>query len=116
MSQFAILHHILPEGEHWDFMLEFGAVLHTWQLRDEPIPPLRNAIPARRIGDHRLDYLTYEGPISGNRGYVRRVDGGNFTIISRTEIEIVVDLAGQRLQGRFRLRRDADDWVFEATE
>lgn len=34
-------------------------------------------LDAERIADHRRDYLTYEGPVSGDRGEVRRLATGN---------------------------------------
>jgi hypothetical protein len=37
-----------------------------------------NTVDAQRIADHRLAYLEYEGPISGGRGTVRRLDGGSY--------------------------------------
>lgn len=52
---------------------EAGAGLATWQL---PVWPITAATPARRLPDHRREYLNYEGPVSGGRGSVRRVEGG----------------------------------------
>ena len=57
-------------GVHWDFMLEAGAMLRTWAI-DRPIVP-EAELPARALADHRHEYLTYEGPVSGGRGRVRR--------------------------------------------
>ena len=40
MPRFVLLHHECPPGyvkpSHWDFMLEFGDVLWTWELRELP--------------------------------------------------------------------------------
>jgi hypothetical protein len=46
-----------------------------------------------------LAYLDYEGPLSGQRGSVSRVDAGEFRWIERTEQQIVASLAGGELQG-----------------
>lgn len=36
------------------------------------------ALGAERLADHRRVYLEYEGPLSGDRGEVRRVASGTF--------------------------------------
>lgn len=77
--RFAVLLHQLPEGsresDHFDLLLEHEGTLLTWRLAIEPL--LENARSlATKLPDHRLVYLTYEGPISGNRGTVTRVAEG----------------------------------------
>ena len=110
-SRLVILHHVLPDGEHWDLMMECGDVLMTWQLLREPAGPASLPLPARRIGDHRKAYLTYEGPISGNRGFVRRIDGGTFEFVERSDTRVVVDINARRLSGRFSLAAQGDLWL-----
>jgi len=112
-NRFVILHHVLRDGEHWDLMLEDGEVLLTWQLVQEPTGAESLPIPARRISDHRKVYLDYEGPLSGDRGYVERFDRGPLTIIHRSDGYYVVELAGDRLTGRFALRQAEAGWVME---
>ncbi len=84
-------------------MLERGDVLLTWQLLRDPTDPANYPIPARRIGDHRKAYLTYEGPLSGNRGTVRRVDEGSFRFIRQGAAGYSLDVNGRCLSGRFDL-------------
>jgi hypothetical protein len=75
VARFVVLEHDFPEL-HWDLMLECGAVLRTWRLSS---PPLRGQIlAAEKSFDHRPLYLDYEGPIGGQRGRVKRWDGGSF--------------------------------------
>jgi hypothetical protein len=93
-------------------MLERGDVLLTWQLLREPKSPASLPIPVRRIGDHRKAYLTYEGPLSGNRGNVRRVDAGSVELEEITEDSYVLVLDGDRLSGRFALVATGNEWVF----
>jgi len=112
-SRYVILHHRLDQGEHWDLMLEQGEVLLTWQLLREPVNRENLPIPARRIGDHRKAYLDYEGPLTGNRGTVRRVDSGVVEIEENTPKCIRFKLNGGRLWGSFLLRPQADGWSFE---
>lgn len=73
--RFAILRHDHP-FLHWDLLLEAGSLATTWRLLRPPLD--RELIAAELLPDHRLLYLEYEGPVSGNRGYVRRVAGGQF--------------------------------------
>ena len=110
-TRFVILHHRTDRGEHWDLMLERGDVLLTWQLLREPRSPASLPIPARRIGDHRKAYLTYEGPLSRNRGDVRRVDAGSMELEEITADRYMLVLEGDRLSGRFALVATGDEWV-----
>ena len=73
-------------------------------------------IAARRIGDHRKAYLDYEGPVSGGRGDVTRVDRGTVEIREFTEQVCVFKAGGKRLCGVFALRRSADEWVLDAQD
>ncbi len=115
-SRFVILHHRQDPGEHWDLMLESGEVLLTWQLLKDPTGDRPFPIPARRIGDHRRAYLTYEGPLSGNRGTVRRVDHGTFEFVEAEENGYLLRLVGSQLCGRFQLRRDGGAWSLAKAE
>jgi hypothetical protein len=69
-------------------MLERDGVLLTWRLSALPAAWGGEAgvgferIDATRLADHRVAYLDYEGPISGERGIVTRVDGGEYDIVS----------------------------------
>lgn len=114
-SRFVILHHRLDGGEHWDLMLEQGDVLLTWQLLRDPTDPSNFPIPARRIGDHRKAYLDYEGPLTGNRGFVRRVDSGTVEFEANTPQTCRFVLRGARLHGTFALTLEAHGWTFKAS-
>jgi DNA polymerase Ligase (LigD) len=102
--RFAILTHDHPFF-HWDLLLETGEVAWTWRLLDEPGP--NRAIRAERIGNHRLLYLDYEGPVSGNRGCVTRWDTGTYRVTQESESELTVALTGARREWTIRLRRFA---------
>ena len=112
--RFVILHHRVTGGEHWDLMLEQGEVLLTWQLEREPIDRAALPILARRIGDHRKAYLDYQGPLSGARGEVRRVDHGWLKLEEIIPNRCVLYLKGERLVGRFSLTAANDEWIFDA--
>jgi hypothetical protein len=113
-NRFVILHHRVDPGEHWDLMLEVGDGLATWQLLREPASASSMPIPARRIGDHRKTYLEYEGPVSGDRGTVLRIDGGSVMIEELTGTRGVFEATGTLLAGRFVLARGAGDgWILD---
>lgn len=54
-----------------------------------PAPPTSGDFPAERIGDHRLAYLDYTGPVSGGRGQVTRWDAGAYETIDANRIRLV---------------------------
>ena len=115
-SRFVILHHVVGGGEHWDLMLEHGPGLLTWRLEANPLAGVGDPMPARRIFDHRKAFLAYEGPISGNRGQVRRVESGTVEFEKLTSRESAFRLSGVRLAGRYALVcQTGDDWLFAAT-
>jgi hypothetical protein len=101
MPRFVLLEHDHPTL-HWDLMLECGDALRTWRL--DRVPTVAATISVEPLPDHRLAYLEYEGPVSGDRGTVRRVDAGKFTrlasgsdAVNRETSEF--QLAGTRLRG-----------------
>ena len=112
--RFVLLQHTLPpqadRASHVDFMLETETALETWSLAEWP---RRGRVPAQRLAPHRLKYLDYEGPISGNRGFVTRLDRGTFTTEQRSEQVWIVHVVGAKYQGRVHLIAAADVWSLE---
>jgi len=102
MPRFVILEHDWPTP-HWDLLLEAGTVLRAWRLLADPASSQTHEIVAEANADHRLFYLDYEGPVSGGRGAVRRWDAGTFAWIADGG-EIIVELHGEKLQGRYAIR------------
>ena len=112
--RFVVQHHVLHEGEHWDLMLEEGDVLLTWQLADPPEQAVGRAVPAVRIGNHRPAYLTYEGPVSDDRGEVHIVDRGTYECVTRSESTMRLVFHGRCLCGRYLLQQSGahgPDWI-----
>jgi len=93
-------------GTHFDLMLEVGGVLRTWSVPELPAPG--KLIHAEALPDHRLAYLDYEGPVSGNRGNVSRVDEGEYEVLADSAGLWHVRLAGKTLRGTLELRRLED--------
>ncbi len=106
MPRFVLLYHECPSdyarASHWDLMLEAGESLRTWALYELPndwraahsytatlvssctAASAENNVGAEPLGDHRRDYLEYEGPVSGQRGRVTRIDAGSYQTLSES--------------------------------
>lgn len=92
-------------------MLEHQHSLMTWALNSAPEPNSSQTV--QRLADHRITYLDYEGPISGDRGHVTRWDAGKFTwddsLVSTTwtselpPLHLSLHLNGTTLQARAEL-------------
>ena len=99
-------------------MLESGGTLRAWALTANPTQCdiAQVGIDAEQLPDHRLEYLDYEGPISQGRGRVEQVDAGQFDVLSETEFELELRLAGGKLTGDWTLLRNSsageNHWLF----
>ena len=107
--RYVILRHDLPpehaRDSHWDLMLERPTTLQTWCLADEP--RVGEAKSATELPAHRLAYLDYEGPVSGNRGHVTQWDRGRFRWQIDEPNHLVVELVDGRMTGRLELVQTA---------
>jgi len=121
MQQYVILRHDFPEL-HWDLMLEEEEVLKTWRLNAPPA--LDHAsdessinLVAEALLDHRIAYLEYEGPVSGDRGEVSRWDRGTFSLLERSDDLVVALLTGEELAGRVTLKKtdNENQWSLNYT-
>ena len=98
-------------------MLEVGAdePLRTWRLLARPTAG--GTIPAEPLGEHRREYLAYEGRVSGDRGSVSRWDEGRYRQVSEeADGGLVLEFDGTVLRGTARLRPDGEAWVLELGE
>jgi hypothetical protein len=115
MPRFVILLHEMPGDSarptHWDLMLEDDAILLTWAL--EAFPEQGLVSRAQSLPDHRPAYLTYQGPVSHNRGSVTRWEQGEFRWLQRSSQTLRIQVSGQRLDGQICMTRNdplAEDW------
>lgn len=88
MSRFVILRHEVlssdARGSHFDLMFEVEGRLLTWAVDQLPTlggPP----VPATPLPPHRIAYLDYEGPVSGDRGTVHRIARGTCVSAAATK-------------------------------
>lgn len=107
-SRFVILTHDYP-FLHWDLMLEEGDSLMTFRLLKEPAR--ESVIPADPLPRHRIAYLDYEGPVSGDRGTVIRWDRGTCQLHEQTESRQVWFLNGSRISARVTLSVENGHWT-----
>jgi hypothetical protein len=99
-----ILQHDWPRL-HWDLLLEADSILRAWRLLEEPLPG--RTVQSEANAPHRLEYLDYEGPVSGGRGTVRRWDWGTFEWISDEPGQSTILLHGTKLRGNCTLDESA---------
>lgn len=117
---------------HWDLLLEqptgFGEKLLAFAA---PTPPEEwgHTVVVEQLPEHRLVYLDYQGPVSGNRGSVSRVLDGTiqWQECSATSLIAAVQSPGIRAdtvkvhmkQGELRIRKltnhlgDGRQWELE---
>jgi hypothetical protein len=78
LPRFVVLHHTGHGEPHFDLMLEVDgeAGLRAWRLSSWPPGPGMTVTP---LPGHRRVYLEYEGPVSRDRGQVRRVAAGTWS-------------------------------------
>jgi hypothetical protein len=123
MPRFVVLRHEFPadhpRGAHWDVMFEIDGALRTWAIGR--MPDQGEPQSADALADHRLEYLTYEGPVSGERGSVTRWDAGTYQrsaeipmvggrVMGRDDFRFKI--VGTRLRGTIELTRGPDGWDY----
>lgn len=113
MPRFVVLCHDWP-APHWDLLVEASGVLRAWRLLAEPGPGCD--VPAEPNFPHRLLYLDYEGPVSGNRGSVSRWDAGACDWHADGPDRVELTVRGAKLTGRVVIRRAAEGWTVRFTE
>ena len=125
MPHYVVLHHrvlagkALPRGahDHFDWMFENGDSLLTWATDSLPSRTSGSTMRAILLPAHRTIYLTFQGPLSEDRGEVERVESGTFETIQINETQYEFAVKGDRV-GIILLRKnhrggDATwDWSF----
>lgn len=106
-----------------------GGPHHDWLIEDPTAAadgPLWAARVVRRpeewlggwdlhvLPPHRRHYLSFEGPVSGGRGSVRRVDAGQVTPLEWSEGRKVLDVNLAGFRGRVELT-PVDGGLWRAT-
>ena len=100
---------------HWDFRLEKDGVGVSWAVpKGIPPDPKKNHL-AVHVEDHPLEYFKFAGEIPKGEyggGQVLIWDQGTYDPIKWSDREVMIDLHGQRLQGRYVLfQTRGNDWM-----
>jgi len=113
--RFVLLWHSFPYA-HWDWMFEKDGELLTFRAPPGSLEPLRRGIPQSwtQLTPHRLLYLDYEGPVSGNRGEVRKILGGNCLWLEGAGQVIRLRLVSPELSGILELHPPTHHTQWEA--
>jgi len=115
--RWALLRHDLPDGQgHWDWLIQrtpaHDSPLLTFRLAHPFDPFGRTVFEALRIPDHRAMYLEYEGPLTENRGSVRRVAAGR-AVIELTPDRFRITFEARSGSAHFEaVRAKGDRWRF----
>lgn len=113
---YVVLFHDWESGPHFDWMFEAEEGLRTWATAERLMLDEADAATATELPPHRAAYLDYQGPVSGNRGSVRRVERGTFRVLldvaDRYELEVTGDRAGRLILNRDHLA-DRSLWRIE---
>jgi hypothetical protein len=112
-DEFVILFHKVSEhegrGDHWDLMLQDQDRLLTWELMRRPEAGM--TITAKRLPDHRLAYLDFEGALSENRGIVSRWEKGRLLWLSKSPTRLAARLVNDRLDWRVEVTIESDQSI-----
>jgi len=103
---------------HYDLRLEKDGVLKSWAIPKDP--PLKKGVKrlAIHVEDHPLDYADFEGTIPEGEygaGTVEIWDKGVYEAEKWKEDEIIIQIDGDRLDGRYcliKFRPKEDNWLF----
>ena len=98
-----------PMGSHFDLLLENGSSCRTWRLAAIPILD-GPAIDAVLLTDHKIDWLTkINAPVSGDRGWARRIFAGFFTgdLPINSEHTILVELKSNDFVGMLQIQNNS---------
>lgn len=100
---YVVLHHSGVDPPHFDLLVDVDptASVPTWRLVSWPVD-LSTA--AKLLRPHRRFYLTYEGPIAGDRGAVSQVATGELSIDADADFAIATFPDGSKV--RLPLRDD----------
>ncbi|MDR1269611.1 MAG: hypothetical protein LBK82_08805 [Planctomycetaceae bacterium] len=104
LRRFVVLFHEHPDRDHWDFMLEREIALTTWAVPPQLLPLQSFECQVKKLPDHRLCYLDYEGAISNHRGSVRQLDSGTY----QTETPECFRLHGKLFNGTLSIQQQED--------
>ncbi len=106
-----VIHEHYASTHHFDLRLEEGEVLRSWAVpKGLPTHPKGNRL-AVQVEHHPLDHIDFEDhtpvddPQAVEPGAVVKSiwDHGHYEVVRASPTKLVIDMRGQRLQGRYSL-------------
>lgn len=100
-----VIHEHYARTHHFDLRLERDGTLWSWALpKGMPTDPAANRL-AVRVENHDLEHIDFEDttPVAGAPPgtIVKSIwDHGSYTDVRTTDEKLVIDLVGERLDGR----------------
>ncbi len=76
-------------------------MLMTWELSS--LLTSQNKQVVRRLANHRMLYLDFQGPLSNDRGTVKLIDSGSLEWMTLESERLIARLEGQTIAGRLTL-------------
>ena len=103
---------------HWDLRFEEDHILKSWALPKHPPETEKEKRLAVAVPDHPIEYALFEGEIpKGNYGAGKVIiwDKGTFEIEEKNPKKWIVNIKGEKLQGRYCLlhfKPKEKNWLF----
>ncbi len=102
---------------HYDFRIEINGVLKSWAM--PKTPPLEKGVKRLAVitEDHSIEYANFEGIIPKGQygaGKVEIWDKGTFNLIKNENNKIVIDITGNKLNGRYcliKFKNENKNWM-----
>ncbi|MDR1384912.1 MAG: hypothetical protein LBJ67_13850 [Planctomycetaceae bacterium] len=124
--RYVLLKHIKENDFHVDFLLDCGKKqLLTWQVKNinffrwltnnidfsdcSEISTNTIETPCQRIVDHRRKYLDFEGEINNNRGFVEKIEWGEWKVLSIKPHQFLLKTIGTQKNNKIQT---AKKWQF----
>ncbi len=106
-----MLEHITRTGRHYDWLMglpgsQRDPESRLWAARTQwPTRTWRYSakLELTPLPLHRTVYLNYQGPLTGNRGVVRRIDTGDVLPLIWTRSRMVLDVRMQGFSGQVEI-------------
>jgi hypothetical protein len=94
---FVVLHHSGVDPAHFDLLIDVDPAgsVPTWRLDAWPADL---TVGAKLLKPHRRLYLTYEGPVGGDRGQVAQVATGVLQLDCSDDVAIAAFGDGSRVR------------------
>ncbi len=93
----------LGRSSHYDLFVRDNDYLLTWEFQHHPMDiPTQSVL---QLANHRLEYLDFSGPLSGDRGILHPIDSGECSWLHRQPDRLILSFQGMQVCGTLYLTR-----------